>query len=172
MGRTFMGAGYTDAAELILTYAWRNNPEFGVAPGLLATIYDQQGRYVEAEEVSRMRLAEDSTDAVQYHLLSRALERQGRFREAGEARRASIRHGEGEHWEQWVWLARLELAAGDTAGAWAAVDSARQRVLTPDESRQIDSLALSLGGGGPGLTPPDSANNSQNPRPDPRTLPK
>ena len=172
MGRTFMGAGYTDAAELILTYAWRNNPEFGVAPGLLATIYDQQGRYEEAEEVSRMRLAEDSTDAVQYHLLSRALEHQGRFREASEARRASIRHGEGDHWEQWVWLARLELAAGDTAGAWAAVDSARQRVLTPDESRQIDSLALSLGGGGPGLTPPDSANNSQNPRPDPRTLPQ
>jgi len=172
MGRTFMGAGYTDAAELILTYAWRNNPEFGVAPGLLATIYDQQGRYEEAEAVSRMRLAEDSTDAVQYHLLSRALEHQGRFREASEARRASIRHGEGDHWEQWVWLARLEVAAGDTAGAWAALDSARQRVLTPDESRQIDSLALFLGGGGPGLTTPDSANNSQNPRPDPGTLPQ
>jgi hypothetical protein len=169
IGRTMMGAGYSDAAELVLTYAWRDRPEFGVAPGLLAGIYDQEGRYAEAEEVSRLRLAEDSTDAVQYHLLSRALEKQGRFQEAAEARSAAIRHGEGSHWEQWGWLARVELAAGDTAEAWAAVDSARQRVRSPEESRQIDSLVLFLRGGETPSPTPDSANNSQNPRPDPRS---
>jgi len=165
MGRVFMGAGYNDAAELVLTFAWRDRPEFGVAPGLLANIYDRQGRHVEAEEVSRLRLAEDSTDAVQYHLLSRALEAQGRFPEAVEARKASIRHGEGDHWEQWSWLARLELAAGDTSRAWAAMDSARDRAQTEKEYRQIGSLLQALQRGG---ISPDSANNLQNPRTDSR----
>ena len=166
IGRVLMRSGYQSAAEVVLTYAWRDHPEFGVAPGLLAGIYDSQGRHEEAEEVSRLRLTEDSTDAVQYHLLSRALEYQGRFQEAAEARRASIRHGEGDHWEQWAWLARLEVAAGEPVEAWAVLDSARLRARTPSEMRQIDSLALSLKEGLVPLTLPDSANNSHNPRPD------
>jgi len=167
LGRTFLGAGYYDAAGVVLTYAWRDRPEFGVAPGLLATVYDRQGRHEEAEHVSRLRLAEDSTDAVQYHLLSRALEAQGRFKEAADARMASIRHGEGDHWEQWGWLARLELAGGDSALAWAALDSARRRVGTPEEFRQLDSLARALREGGGPVSLLDSAKDLHNPRPNP-----
>ncbi|MGW8267511.1 MAG: tetratricopeptide repeat protein, partial [Longimicrobiales bacterium] len=155
------------AAEVVLTYAWQEHPEYGVAPGLLASIYDRQGRHELAEEVSRIRLAEDPTDAVQYHLLSRALEKQGRFREAAEARRASIQHGEGDHWEQWSWLAGVEMAAGDTAAAWAALDSARSRAETPSENRQIDSIMRTFREGGSPPPSADSANNLQNPRPDP-----
>lgn len=167
MGRVFMSEGYDDAAELILTFAWKDRPEFGVAPGLLANIYDRQERHQEAEQVSRLRLAEDSTDAVQYHILSRALEAQERYSEAAEARKASIRHGEGDHWEQWSWLARLQMASGDSTGAEASMDSARARATTLTESRQIDSLRQALLGGAPPTdTSPDSANNSQNPRPD------
>jgi hypothetical protein len=170
MGRVFMSEGYDDAAELILTFAWRDRPEFGVAPGLLANIYDRQGRHLEAEEVSRLRLAEDSTDAVQYHLLSRALEAQERYSEAAEARRASIRHGEGDHWEQWSWLARLQMASGDSVGAEGSMDSARARAQTQAESRQIDSLLQTiLPGPLPGDRPPDSANNSQKTRFDSRS---
>ena len=162
-----MSEGYDDAAELILTFAWKDRPEFGVAPGLLANIYDRQGRHQEAEQVSRLRLAEDSTDAVQYHILSRALEAQERYSEAAEARKASIRHGEGDHWEQWSWLARLQMASGNSIGAEASMDSARARATTLTESRQIDSLRQALLGGAPPTdTSPDSANNSQNPRPD------
>lgn len=149
LGKTFMGEGYNDAAELLLTFAWRDRPEFGVAPGLLANIYTQQGRHAEAAEVSRIRLAEDSTDAVQYHLLSRALEAQGLYEEAAEARLGSIRHGEGDHWEQWGWLALMEFASGDTLSALQAMDSARARASDPEEIRQIDSffVAQSRGGG-------------------------
>jgi len=166
IGRMLLRGGYDRAAEVVLTYAWGEHPEYGVAPGLLASIYDQQGRHELAEEVSLLRLAEDPTDAVQYHILSRALEKQGRFREAAEARRASIRNGEGDHWEQWSWLARVERAAGDTVAARAALDSARSRAGTPSEIRQIDSIMRSLREGGSPPSSADSAINLQNPRPD------
>lgn len=163
LGRKFMGAGYDDAAELLLTYAWNDRPEFGVAPGLLANIYDRQGRFDRVEEVTKLRLAEDSTDAVQYHLLSRALEAQGRFREAAQVRREAIRHGEGDHWQQWGWLARLELAAGDTLAAQIAMDSARARAQGSRANRDLDSLlAAPVGRAKEAL---DSANISQNPTP-------
>jgi tetratricopeptide (TPR) repeat protein len=165
LARKFMGAGYYDAAELLLTYAWKDRPEFGVAPGLLANVYDRQGRFDRVEEVTKLRLAEDSTDAVQYHLLSRALEAQGRFREAAQVRRNAIRHGEGDHWQQWGWLARLELAAGDTAAAQAAMDSARARVQDSEANRELDSLLVAPVGPWRAGQTPDSANISQNPTP-------
>jgi len=169
LGRKFMGLGYDDAAELLLTYAWNDRPEFGVAPGLLANIYDRQGRYGQVEEVTKLRLEEDSTDAVQYHLLSRALEAQGRYAEAAEARLGAIRHGEGDHWQQWGWLARLEREAGDTLAARAARDSARALANAegPEEARALDSLLTLPVGPDRVSVPPDSANISQNPTPGP-----
>jgi tetratricopeptide (TPR) repeat protein len=136
----------------------------GVAPGLLAPLYDRNGRFVEAEEAARATLAVDSTLAVQHHVLSRALAAQGRFAEAFQARLAAIRNGEGGHWEQWGWLAELELALGDTAGARAALDSARLRGSSPSVSRQIDSFFVGLGLLSIEPPLPESARNSQNPR--------
>jgi predicted Zn-dependent protease len=164
IGKMLMGAGYDRPAELILRSAWDDRPEMGMAPGLLAPLYDRNGRFVEAEEAARATLAVDSTLAVQHHVLSRALAAQGRFAEASQARLAAIRNGEGDHWEQWGWLAELGVALGDTAGAWAALDSARLRGSSPSVSRQIDSFFVGLGLLSSENIPPESARNSQNPR--------
>jgi hypothetical protein len=147
VSRNLINAGYDDAAVLLLTYAWEQRPEFGVAPGLLAHIYDKKEQYPEAEAAARYSLEKDSTDAVQYHTLARALQAQGRFEEAIEARLGAIAHGEGAHPEQWVWLAELQAEAGDTSGAWASLDSARARRLSSRQGRQIDSVAARLGAG-------------------------
>ena len=147
VSRNLIGAGYDQAAELLLKYAWEQRPEFGVAPGLLAHIYDRQRRYPEAEAAARYSLDKDSTDAVQHHALSRALQAQGRLKEAIDSRRATIRHGESEHVEQWLWLAEIQMELGDTAQATASLDSARLRADSQREGRQIDSVLAAMGVG-------------------------
>ena len=164
VGQKLMEAGYDRPAELILRFAWEDRPEMGFAPGLLAALYDREGRVVEAERAARASLAEDSTMAVQWHILSRSLAVQGRFDEAREARMAAITLGEGAHWVQWGWLAQLELARGDTAGALRALDSARVRASSPSLSRQFDSFFVGLGLPSNQKTPSESARDSQNPR--------
>ncbi len=129
VSRNLIGAGYDDAAALLLRYAWEQRPEFGVAPGLLAGIYDRKGLYPEAEEAARYSLGKDSTDAIQHHTLSRALQAQGRWTEAIAERKAAIRMGESEHLQQWVWLAEIQLQVGDTVQARASLDSARLRAV-------------------------------------------
>ena len=168
-GNRVMTAGHDRLAEFLFTTAWRDDPEFHHAPAALAGLYDRQGRYPGAELAARAALEADSTLVVQYHLLSRALGGQGRFREAVEARRAVIRLGEAHRWEQWRWLAELQAANGDTSGALQSVDSARIRAFSPDDQRQIDGVLILLG-----LSPdtiaesgdstPESARDSQNPR--------
>lgn len=172
ISRRLMGSDYYDAAEFVLKYAIADRPEFGVAPGLLATVYDRQGRFEEAEAMARASLEEDPTRPVHLHILSRALQAQGRYQGAIEAREAAIRHGEGEHWQQWSWLSGLHLDNGDTVSSIAALDSARLRARSQHEHRQIDSLFWLLGRGEPPPTPaPDSARESQNPIAMPGTPP-
>lgn len=171
VGRRLAGRGYDRAAEVVLQYAWENRPDMGFAPGLLATVYARQNRWAEAESAARASLAYDSAQAVQYHILSRALEVQDRLDEAVEARFGAIRNGEGDHWEQWGWLAQLERARGDSAGVEAARDSALIRASGPRETRQIDSFFRALGSmeSPPGVS--DTARVLQNTRPDPGVRP-
>jgi tetratricopeptide (TPR) repeat protein len=145
VSRNLIGNGYDRPAELLLLQAWEQRPEFGVAPGLLSGVYDRQGRYEEAEEAARYSLSKDSTVATHYHTLSRALQAQGRHREAIRAREGAIRHGEGDHLEQWVWLADLHFLSGDSSGARAALDSAALRANSTREARQFDSIMGALG---------------------------
>jgi len=145
VSRNLMGAGYDKPAELLLKHAWEERPQYGVAAGLLAHIYNRQGRYAEAEAAARYSLERDPTDALQHHALSMALQAQGRLREAVNSRRAAIRHGEPEHLGQWLWLAEIQMEIGDTAQAWATLDSARQRALSPRERRQMDSILVAMG---------------------------
>ncbi|MFC1660844.1 tetratricopeptide repeat protein [Gemmatimonadota bacterium] len=166
ISRRLIGSEYYSAAELVLRYAMEDRPEFGVAPGLLATLYDRQGRFEEAEAMARASLREDSTRAVHLHLLSRALQAQGRLEGAIQAREAAIRHGEGGHWEQWSWLAEMQVGVGDSSSAILSMDSARARARSQHEHRQIDSLLVVLGiRGETGVAVPDSAKEWQNPTP-------
>jgi tetratricopeptide (TPR) repeat protein len=147
VSRNLISSGYEDATILLLNRAWEQRPEFGVAPGLLAHVHDRRGEYPEAEAAARYSLEKDSTDAVQYHTLSRALQAQGKLEEAAAAREAAIRLGEGAHAEQWVWLAEIQFELGDTAKALATLDSARARASSTPQSRQIDSVAVRFGVG-------------------------
>lgn len=171
VGRRLVGQGYDRPAELILKYAWQDQPDMGFAPGLLATIYSRQGRWEEAEAAARASLADDSTQAVQYHILSHALKAQDRLDEAVEARVGAIRHGEGNHWEQWGWLAELKLAQGDSVGARRAMDSARARSAGPADSLQVETFFRNLGMLKSGPPVSDTARDLQNTRPRPGLSP-
>lgn len=166
VGRRLVGLGHDRAAELILRHAWEDQPDLGFAPGLLATVYHRQSRWPEAEAAARASLADDPTQSVQHHILSRALAARGCLEEAREARIAAIRSGEGAHWEQWGWLSELELARGDSVAARAAMDSARARSTGPGQSRRIDSFFRNLGLLDGEELFPDTARNLQNTRPD------
>ncbi len=164
LGRSMMLLGHNQAAEVLLKFAWEDRPEGEVAPGLLANVYNNLARYPEAERAARASLALDPDQGTQFHLLSLALEGQGRLEEARDARKEAILHGEGDHWEQWGWLAELELALGDSSGARSAMDSAQARATSSREYRQIDSVLVELGFIESGGEPPESARDSQNPR--------
>ena len=159
MSQRFMDAGYQDAAEHLLQQAWNDRPELGYAPGLLASLYLRQERFSEAGEAARASLRADSTDPVQYHILARARKEQGRLDDAVRAREASIRHGEGEHWQQWGWLAELQVARGDTAAALRAMDSARVRASSSRAMEGVDSILVGLG------LAPDSLSGEEPPGP-------
>lgn len=123
IGRRLVAAGLDRPAERVLYRAWRERPEFGLAPSLLAVLLDRQSRWKLAEEAARAALAADPRSAVQMHLLARSLTAQGRIGEAIEARRQVIRIGENRP-EQWRWLAELELRRRDSVRAAASPESA------------------------------------------------
>jgi tetratricopeptide (TPR) repeat protein len=148
-------------AEVLLRFAWDEMPELGQAPGLLAMVLSLQERYEEAEQAARAALEGGETpDPIIHHILARSLAVQGRYREAIVQRREVIRLGE-DHPDQWRWLAELYAAEGDTARALEALDSARIRIRSRDQMRQIDSLRAGLEGG---ERASESANSLQNPR--------
>lgn len=134
------GAGRYDQAEVLLRFAWDQAPQFNHAPGLLAIVLADQGRFREAEEAARAALAAEPGDPVVHHLLAGALAHQGRYREALASRQAAIRLGEGDHWQQWRWLADLHVELGDTVRALQALDSARVRAAERGAISQIDSI--------------------------------
>lgn len=148
IAKKLSGAGYDQAAERLLLRAWREHPEFGLAPGQLGVIYGKQGRHEETIRHCRISIALSGPDRVCYHLVAGALARLERWDEAVVARKAAIRAGEGEHWQQWVSLAYLEAAAGDTTAALASLDSARVRADSRVGIRQVDSLRVVFGEGG------------------------
>jgi tetratricopeptide (TPR) repeat protein len=140
VSRNLIAAGHDNAAVFLLREAQVQRPQFGVAPGLLAQSYSRQGRFREAEEAARYSLGKDSTDALQYHVLARSLEAQGRLVEAAEAREGALRHANSGKAEQWAWLAELQVALGDTVGAQRSLDSARLWAVSLREKRELDSI--------------------------------
>lgn len=144
IARKLISREYNRAAEHLLEYAWREEPDISVAPGLLAVIASERGDPVETERYARAALALDDDDPVRYHLLAWALTEQGRYPEAAEARRGAIDLGEGDYWQQWVSLAYLEANAGDTLAAREALDSARSRAVTTLGSEQVEAAVREI----------------------------
>ena len=142
-GRRTLAEGFDQAGEHLLRRAWRDRPEFGLAPSLLAILYDRQERWELAEEASRAAIEAEPDNAVQRHLLARALRALGRIEEAAAVRRMVIRSGE-DRIEQWKWVAELELLGGDTVGAISSLDSARMRAGSAAQLAEIDSIRVVL----------------------------
>ena len=115
VGGRLNAAGHERAGEHVLRSAWKEHPDLGLAPALLAVLYDRQERWDLAEEAARAALGAGPANAVYAHLLARSLEARGRYREALEARRMVIRLGE-DRPQQWRWLAELERHVGEPGG--------------------------------------------------------
>ena len=137
IGKKLIGAGKHRAARFVLLHAWQEEPEWGVAPGYLAISHFQEKEWAEAERFARISLAADGDNPTISHVLAGALAEEGRYAEAIPWRKNAIRHGEGDSWEQWVALARLQLSAGDSAKAVVARDSALAKATAPEQVRQI-----------------------------------
>lgn len=141
VGGRLVNSGDVRTATVLLEQAWRDRPGRGVAPRLLAQIYIDQGRFEEAERAARAAVEFSlGEDGVSNHLLSQALAALERWPESVEARIKTIEAGEGDQWMQWYWLALGYAAAGDTAQALMALDTARTRNVPEVGVRQIDSL--------------------------------
>ncbi len=72
VGRRLVFAGFDEAGERVLRRAWNTHPEFGLAPSILAVLYDRQGRWKLAEDASRAALAAEPDNLTQSRLLARA----------------------------------------------------------------------------------------------------
>ena len=143
VGRRLVNSGDIRTATVLLEQAWRDRPTRGKAPKLLAQIYLDQGRFEEAERAARVAVEFSAgEDGVSNHLLAEALAALERWPEYVEARIKTIEAGEGDHWMQWYWLAVGYAAAGDTAQALIALDTARTREVPDVGVRQIDSLGV------------------------------
>ncbi|MSR35150.1 MAG: hypothetical protein EXR95_00705 [Gemmatimonadetes bacterium] len=139
VAKKLIGAKKFRAAEFLLLQAWRDEPDWPVAPGILAISRFQQRDWPEAERWARISLNANPREPVVSHILAGSLAEQGRYAEAIPWRENAIAHGEGDSWEQWLSLARLRLTVGDVRGAEMARDSARAKILKPEQLGQIGS---------------------------------
>lgn len=129
-----------EPATRLLEYAWREYPEIVAAPNMLALLYADRDMPEESERWARIAGAAEPEHPLPPQLLARALAEQQRWREAAEAREAAIERGLGASWTQWASLAELRSRAGDSALAWAALDSARALAVPGPARRHVDSL--------------------------------
>jgi tetratricopeptide (TPR) repeat protein len=140
IGQRLIDAGAYAPAERLLTFAWRDAPEFPLASSLIAWIRAVHGDAEGTELWARRSLARYQRDSTRWHLLAWALAAQGRYDEAREARSKADELGQARFWHQWMYQAYMRRQSGDTVGALAAVDSAWATV-TNDEGRfAIDSV--------------------------------
>ena len=109
VAQTFINKEMYRAAEGLLWHAWRRDPRFALAPGLLAEIYSIRGELDQAERLSRVALTIDDRDPLRPNILAWSLASRGRFEEAEQVRQANIeRYGLQNFWQQWVTLGYFE----------------------------------------------------------------
>ena len=75
ISKKLISAKYYETAQRLLQFAWREYPEYSVAPALLAVIHSKQNDPTETERYARIALTLDLPDAVSWHLLWRGLSR-------------------------------------------------------------------------------------------------
>jgi tetratricopeptide (TPR) repeat protein len=138
-GREAEGVEYLRRAHLL-------RPDLKTAPHRLMSIFSNQARYDDAEQVARAVVQIDSMDAVAYHLLASIYTEQGRIDDAVEARQRTIAAGETAHWQQWYWLAELLSRSERHHAAGEALDSAWNRTVDSEARALIRSLQQQMQG--------------------------
>lgn len=154
--KKLLGIERYESAEVLARMLWDDEPSWDAGPGLLAVALVGQERYEEAAIAAEIAKEMDPDDTVTRHLLSDAYSRLGRYDRAAVERRAAIHYGEGDKWQQWMWLAEVEAARGDTLAAVAAADSARTRAESVEAHARLDTLNITLG-----VHTPDSPRETQ-----------
>lgn len=145
IGRHALGDGRDELARVLLERAWGDRPERGIAPQLLAVIYQRREEWEKAvEAASAAEAFYDGADATTSHMLAQSLAQLGRWEEAVAARQRTIEAGEGDRWQQWFWLAEAQAHTGDTVAARTSLQNARARTEEVGDLRQIDSLGAIL----------------------------
>jgi tetratricopeptide (TPR) repeat protein len=142
INRRVLGIKRWEQGEALARWAWNDRPEYALAPGLLAIALTEQGKFEEAIEAGEASLRLEPGDPLVSHVLARAYDGAGRYREAIHARRTAIKNGEGQHWQQWTWLGELQVKNADTMAALMSLDSARLRTMEDPALQQIDSLLV------------------------------
>ena len=143
IAKQLMSHEHFRAAERLLTIAADDHPEYPLAHGLLAAIRAEHGDALATESYSRTSLDLYDADPTRHHLLAWALAAQGRFDEARRSRERALELSRAWFWQQYMYEAYARRAAGDSAGAYAAVDSAWRGAVTEAGRRSLDSVSVS-----------------------------
>jgi tetratricopeptide (TPR) repeat protein len=153
VAQTLMKHEMYEGAGGLLQHAWLSEPEYVLAPGLLAEVYSELYQPELAERFSRLSLAIDDRDPLRPHIIAWSLAARGRIEEARAAREDAIAtQGMGNYWQVWLTMAYLDAAAGDTASARAAFDSALVMDLSDLTRSHVDSVKMSVLGESPADT--------------------
>ena len=143
ISKRLLKEGHYRAAEGILRYAAADHPEFPLAFSLLASSRAEHGDAPGAERYARRSLELEPADPERLHLLAWALAAQGRLEEAVEARARADEEGPVGLWQQYMYHAYRLRAVGDSAGAYASLDSAWAKVYSPIGQAALDSVTVS-----------------------------
>jgi hypothetical protein len=130
-------------AEFLLKQAQAADSTFPLAPALIASVRAERSDAVGTEGPAREALGMLDTDGVRWHLLAWSLAAQGRFEEAAQARGRAEEESMPGFWQAWMYLAYVGWEAGDSEGAYAAIDSAWARVATETGRAALDSVRVS-----------------------------
>jgi tetratricopeptide (TPR) repeat protein len=132
-----------ETAERLLDQAYRDRPQFALAPSLLAWVRAQYGDAAGTERFARASLERFEGDPTRHHLLAWALAAQGKWVEAAEARRRAEELPESVNfWHRSMYVAYMRRHEGDTLGTRIALDSAWAAVATGLGRRSMDSVRV------------------------------
>jgi predicted Zn-dependent protease len=143
-GSMLLASGHLGPARFFFERVRRERPGWSSAAALLAAVELQEGRAGSALPHARAAVELAPGNPSMHHLLARSLAATGRWDEAVEARRASLDGGFSALWRSWGSFSRELAAAGDTAAALAALDSARLRASDARVGDSLDAVARSL----------------------------
>jgi protein O-mannosyl-transferase len=141
-GQRLLDIGLYRPAEFLLKVAWKRQPGYSVAPGLLAVAYSETGYPVRAEHTAQAALAVDEDDPFRWQILSWALASQGELEEAARVKERGEEFSFVESWQTWTASAILDAAEGASERAIAAIDSASARAVTDEARSRVEEARI------------------------------